>query len=70
MFCLFPDPSIKPFYKDLINFHSSCDVTKVIMTSVGKDARGADALFRNNSPISHFCSFFFSFKTFKELCKP
>lgn len=61
---LFPaqsDPSIKPFHKDLINFHSSCDVTKLIMTSVGKDTTGTDAMFRKKvqfhiSVVSFFLS--------------
>lgn len=63
--CLFPaqsNPSIKSFYEDCINFSmaTNCDVTKWIMTSIGKDATGADALFRNKSVISHFCNFFLS----------
>lgn len=62
---LFPtqsDPSIKLFYEDFINFSmaTNCDVTKWIMTSVGKVATGAAALFRNKSAISLFCNFFLS----------
>lgn len=62
---LFPtqsDPSIKLFYEDFITFSmaNNCDVTKWIMTSVGKVATGAAALFRNKSAISLLCNFFLS----------